>query len=505
MHPMRTLQRNLPFSGNRNTIKGRANAISQRKHLYDTVKQERLRHLALRWLFWAVPLTVLVPDYFAPALAFGCTVFLLLLLRLSSGFGKLMPIACPNGRADSLLYIPKIGFTALPLEFITALFFLWRLLGISYSHFKLNAISILFLWLTSFAAMLLIPRLLHSRALLHKFLFSITVTGGISGLIGTAQILFYKGGDCIFNPFWQWIQILLAKLIHMPFIPDFIQNEIPREIPVDINDRASSTFTNPVLFAIFMVMVFPFAYYCFLHMKGNVKKLLSLLSMAAILGGLTFSYSRGPYLALGVVVFILLFMGWKQIPVLAVCSPFALLAIWKTGILERLLSIFNSQDISINTRTDIWEVCLKLLRTKWLFGLGTSSENLREILIRDYGMQQPQVHNAHAHNLVLELLIENGILGLLLFAGMLLVFLWEMLRLCKLGREGRALGVTFIASVAGFCACGVTEYILYGPKLVQFFFLLLGIASAASRIYRKGYASGGICDPPKRKRTKLPK
>ena len=420
---------------------------------------------SILWLLLNVLLAALLPDFLSPALPVLCLIFYLRENR------KSIPLPRPE-----------------PLVLSVAVFLLWRMVGCLYSGgFWLNGLSINFLWFLGFLGMYLAAVLIRDKQTLEKALYFGALSGGIAGGIGTAQILIFKmkgtftpAQRTFFNPFWEWLNRLAAKLMTLSIVPEFIKNEIPRAVPIDINDRANSTFTNPVFFACFMVIAFPLAVWGILQLKERKKRLLCAGSALCMLGGLAFSYSRGPYLALGAAVFVLLFLDKRSIFVLLGASPLAGLAMWKTGMLDRLLTIFSSTDVSINTRTDIWKAVLELLREKWLFGLGTGVEPLRKILTEQYGIKQP-----HAHNLPLELLIESGILGLLLFAGIVGLFAWQMLRLCRVSQDARRFAVCLLAAVCGFLACGVTEYIFYGPKLVQFFLLILGVAQAGGLVLRE--------------------
>ncbi len=423
--------------------------------------REQQERAAVHWLLLSVLLSPLLPDFLSPVLP-----LLYLFYYLRAG----RPVIRTEMR--SLLI------------FVLLLFFAWRIIGIFYSGFWLNGVSITFLWLSSFTVALLFPVLVTRRELLDKALLYIGISGGIAGFIGTVQILIFKMKTVFtpeqrkfFNPFWEWINRLVAKCLTLPFMPQFITAEIPRSVPIDINDRANSTFTNPVFFAVFLVLAFPVAVYGLLYCKERIKKISYGISCLCMLGGLAFSYSRGPYLAFAVSLFVLLFYGKKMLLLALGAAPVGLLVMWRAGVIDRLLTIFNSADVSISIRTNIWKACLALLREHWLFGIGTGVEPLRKILAEQYGIEQP-----HAHNIVLELLVENGVFGLCFFAAVIGAFIWNVIRLCKLSREGRLLGVTLLSCMAGFLFCGATEYILYGPKLVFSFFVLLGLSLAAQPV-----------------------
>lgn len=254
---------------------------------------------------------------------------------------------------------------------------------------------------------------------------------------------------------------------------------LPRQTPFHIYSRASSTFTNPIFFACFLVMVLPLAVYCVFYLKDKKKKWLSLACIVLIVGGIACSYSRAPYLATATTVFVLLFMGWKQALSIVATSP-VFLFVFPSGVYKRLLSLLNSKDGSIIIRSRVWDASMETLREKWVWGLGPGVGNVRDILVNQYNVNQP-----HAHNLFLQLFLEGGILGGSLFTLIILWILVDMIILCFRSKEGRPFAVAILASMTGFLTCGVTDYVLYGPKILQFFMVLLGLALAGKKIYAK--------------------
>lgn len=50
-------------------------------------------------------------------------------------------------------------------------------------------------------------------------------------------------------------------------------------------------------------------------------------------------------------------------------------------------------------------------------------------------------------------------------------------------KECRALGITLLASLAGLVCCGMFDFIFYGPKPIQIFFMLSGVIEAVRRLY----------------------
>lgn len=429
--------------------------------------QKKSWDTASRWMLAALLLVPLVPDFAAPGLAFGCLWFCVKFIKHHE-------------------YILEIEAIQVMLACLTV----WRLIGCLYSGYFLGGFGPMFLWVLSLSGIVIIPMVLRDRKMMDKALIMIVLAGGIAGGIGIMQYFLYRADfssaelkaelNELFNPFWHFINKGAAKLL-MEF-PEFMIQDLPRTEPIAIRNRANSTFTNPVFFACFEVLIFPIVFNSFFYFKSKKKKALAFVSSILILGGIAFSYSRGPYLALAVGVAILLFSGWRQLTVMLCAAPVFLVGFVKSGAFTRLLSSLNSQDVSVNTRTAIWDASFEILKNPriFLFGMGTGVEPMRAVLLETYQIKQP-----HAHNLVLQLLIENGLIGLLLFAGILVAFLFSMVQLIRLSKEARGLGVSILAGVVGFCACGMTDYLFYGPTLVQYFFLMLGFAIAVHRLYMK--------------------
>ena len=158
----------------------------------------------------------------------------------------------------------------------------------------------------------------------------------------------------------------------------------------------------------------------------------------------------------------------------------AVVAAVASGVFKRLLTLFSSDDISVNTRSQIWKACFEMLDGHLLFGYGTGVNNVREQLHETYGIMQP-----HAHNIFLQITLENGIIGLAIFLGACIVFGISMIKLAHCGKKERGVAVTLTACLVAFCACGMTDHLLYGLKPVCYMMMLFGMGSAAVRIYRK--------------------
>lgn len=365
-------------------------------------------------------------------------------------------------------------------------FMAWQYIGIVHSANKPDSLAFSFLWLFMFSGFVFAYNLLDDEKFLEKIFVTIALGGGLAGSIGVGQIFLLRFGHLIspglstfFNPFWGSLDVFLTKIAVNRVLPQSIVQILPRHEPIQFVERASATFTNPLFFSCWLVMALPFAAYSFFYSKSKRKKLLFLICIVGIIGGIAASYSRAPYLAATVTVLVMIFFGWRQaLQILAITPVFLL--IFPSGVYARLLAILDLNDGSITTRADVWSACIETFKTKWLWGLGPGVGNTRNLLINQYGIFQP-----HAHSLFLQLYLEGGIIGGSLFLALIVWIFIDIIILYARSKQNRPLAVTFFASFTGFLVCGITDYVLYGPKILQFFMLFLGLVVAAKRIYAK--------------------
>lgn len=420
-----------------------------------------------RWLWTAAVFTLaaLLPEYVLPVLCLAAA------------------IAALRGRMPFA-----------PTEKAALAFYAWVLVGVAYSGARVSALATVFLWGFFFLGWRGARRTVDTAPKLDAMLFCGAVSGGVAGGIGILQMVLFHYGAYIrkplktcLNPFWHLLDSAVARFA-VRLWPEKFAFLLQRTDFIAIRDRAAGTFTNPVFFAVFLCMMLPLCAFGVFYFHSRARRLISLLCMGLTLGGIACSYSRGPYLALVVVFAVLLFYGrraaWKLLCALAVAV--AGLSVAAGGVFRRLLTLLHPEDISVNTHAEVWRACFDMLRGHWLFGYGTGVDNVRRALHETYHVKQP-----HAHNILLEILLENGVVGAALFCGMLLLLAVRLIRMAKQGGKARGLAVTLLASVAGFCACGMTDDLFYGMKPLCCFMLVLGLSECAVHLYAPANEGGG--------------
>lgn len=355
-------------------------------------------------------------------------------------------------------------------------FMSYQLVTLLWANNKLYTLAISMMWMGTFLAYLMLANGVKSEKVLDRFLFLAAVSDGIMGLIAALQSILYgllpKNIITIFgenialnelpNPFWR----ILDRLV-LGFLPIQI---LPYEDP----SRATATYNNPLVYASVAVMLLPIALYCAYSLKGK-HRLVSIFCIILSVSGIILSKSRGPCIALIVILALSFLYGLKKWIVLWLCcSPFII--VFANRYLRDFLISFIG-DNSTNTRIRIWQASFEMIEENWFIGLGTGVQNIWDVLYNQYGINQP-----HAHNIILEFILEGGIIGLLLFIIFLGFFVYDMIRLFRSSPKDRLLASSLIIGVAAFCFCGMFDFVFMSPKQLLSFMMVLGLSQAALRI-----------------------
>ena len=374
---------------------------------------------------------------------------------------------------------PKFGDLGISILVYMA----WMLVSCLWTSSVISSIASIGLWSLMFAGYYFFTETIETQEDVERLIFCATLCAGIAGAIGVGQMVLYHVSVEVskyFNPFWRFIDYGVEKLV--VFLPEFITSKMGSTTFHSFATRACGTYSNPLFFATIQVMLFPFAAHTFLCSEDKKRKLIGLICFATSLGGVACSYSRGPYLYACIIFAVLLFYGGKKtLKLLGIGGVTAggILVVFN-GTVKRILSLLNDKDISVNTRKGLYSAIFEMIEDKPIFGYGTGFDNVRQMLHNTYNIKQP-----HAHNIFLEAWVEHGIIGPVLLAGILVVFLINIIRLAKCGKKQRELSVTLFASVAGFVLCGITDCLFYGLKPLQYFMMVLGLSQAIFAIYLK--------------------
>jgi putative inorganic carbon (hco3(-)) transporter len=258
-------------------------------------------------------------------------------------------------------------------------------------------------------------------------------------------------------------------------------------------NRAQAGFSHPTALALVLVLTFPIAFAAGLRGPPALRPLM-LAAAALALTGLLLTHTRGAII--GGIVAILVMMRWAPFRRLAATFLVAVLVVTAinldavteaapvTVVGERLGTLASLKTRN-DDRADIWGKSPTIFAENALLGVGQGNFSIAS---RRHGVLD--VGGApfdHAHNLLINVALELGLVGLIV----LLVFLVQVIRagLSALRNSGPAdypLVLALAASLAGLLVNSVTEYPLRTNVIMALIMIEIGALIAFARLAASG-------------------
>lgn len=253
-----------------------------------------------------------------------------------------------------------------------------------------------------------------------------------------------------------------------------------------ISGRIVSLWENPNVLAEFLLVAVFVSLGCLIGFRAVSTKILALATLLAAGSSLALTWSRGAWVAAAVaLVAMLLILSHKTIPLVAVLLIGGAVSLFflPDSFIARLESIVTFSDSSVLYRLNIWRGCSALIRKSFLTGIGVGEE---AFALGYHGFALPGIEAApHSHNLFMQILIELGLMGLLLFVGMLLL-LWRsafsFFKARSFQCSQSVIALSLLTAVGALLINGLTDYIWYNSRIYLLFWLVIGLITAARRI-----------------------
>ncbi|MEI7451577.1 MAG: O-antigen ligase family protein [Candidatus Falkowbacteria bacterium] len=234
---------------------------------------------------------------------------------------------------------------------------------------------------------------------IFKIIAAISIAGAISSLYGVLQIL---GID-----FLNWSE------------------------PPALTGRTTSTLGQPNFLGSYLLFVLPLSFYLITTAKNKIWRWLCIFFTFLNLACLLFTSSRGAWVALflGLVVLGISYLAknrtaifnkinWRYLVavLLGIFLLFGTLMSYDNFLRQRVFGIFDFENGSVAARVYFWRASVDAISKEPVFGYGL--ENQEEILIKYYDKDWGVFGNVNArtnraHNLILDILLTSGIIGLL--------------------------------------------------------------------------------------------
>lgn len=425
-----------------------------------------------------IALTLLVPEYFAP-------VFAIL------AFAAAMREAKSSGNGI------RVGTMVNPIFAVLIIMGA----GILWSQNKFSTFYTVLLWVSAIFIYMAFTTALTNRRRLEMAIFVITVAVSVNGIIAGIQFFLYSALNIdVSMSFWSGFDSWFLGLFKT-------------SLPGTLTDRTSATFGNPNVFAESMVMLLPFGmYFACSHRKDPRHNICRVLVPLAVYGTL-FSFSRGAYLALIIILLMYALFHIKKLKYVLIALVIVVLLIpssvytrflsidgvkeflhgvltdfsshgtnYEGSLLDSLMNFFESAvskggvEESSRLRFDAWISTLRLIAERPIFGYGAGYVNIREIIM-DSG-----ILIFHTHNFILQTLMEGGVL-------LLAAFSWLIISVFKKGfllirrTSAPKLGLSMECFIIAFAVTGLTDLPLLTVKIMYSFAIALGLTEAAAGLY----------------------
>jgi O-antigen ligase len=257
--------------------------------------------------------------------------------------------------------------------------------------------------------------------------------------------------------------------------------------------RIASFFSHPNQLAGFVVLFVPLSVGLYRSFDSRLARagcvLLPFLALAAAL----VTYSRGVLVALAalVVVFARSRRAWPLIAGAAVVVVLLAPAAWH----DRVADVGRLDRPEIATRLDFWDAALSMFQGNPLLGVGLNNfdvayvglERTGRSFLPGTGLAAPET----AHNLYLNTLAEQGLVGIAALA--LLVLAAGRLALALRRSDDprvRAYGLGLLGAGIGLLVSNVFDVTFVDPKTSILAWTILGVGAALQRIDARRRAGG---------------
>lgn len=252
----------------------------------------------------------------------------------------------------------------------------------------------------------------------------------------------------------------------------------------DIETRVISTFGNPNVLGEYLLLLIPICVGVILGIKNGYHKVIHLFIVAMLSLCMIYTYSRGNWIGLLIAIFIFFAFYDKRFIWLALIGLVLLPLFMPQNVINRFTSVGDMEDSSTSYRVYIWIGTLKMLKDYWLCGIGVGTEAF-ELMYSNYALSA--ITAPHSHNLYLQIITENGILGIVVFAVVMVVYFKQCISTvitCK-DKLLRSVIIGLASGMLGYLVQGVFDNVWYNYRVFLLFFIILGITAVCIEVSKK--------------------
>lgn len=234
----------------------------------------------------------------------------------------------------------------------------------------------------------------------------------------------------------------------------------------DIGGRVTSLFSNPNILAVYLLLYFPFSLWeTFLPQnKGRIRIFYAVTTAFCALC-ILFTWSRGAWLgvALEILLFLLFYSRKSRFLIRFTPLLIILIPLLPNNFKSRLLSIGDLGESSIRYRLQTWQGTLRMLGGHPV-GIGVGERAWRTVYPQFAVSGTKTV--MHAHNVFMQVAIELGIVGLVVFLTLIFV---------AIARAFQRKSIAALAAISGALVMGMFDHLWYYPGMLVPFWSILAL------------------------------
>lgn len=245
--------------------------------------------------------------------------------------------------------------------------------------------------------------------------------------------------------------------------------------------RIYSTLDNPNVLGEYLLFIIPLAFGMLYYLKNNFYKLAAPGILGVTVLCMVFTQSRGAWLGLILTLALFALLNDRRLVLLGLAGLMFSPVIMPRSIIERFTSIGNMSDSSTSYRVNIWLAALLMIQRFWPSGIGLGTDTFVYIY-RLFAFNAGYAF--HSHNLYLQLVIDMGIFGLIVFIAYMCCFFKNLLVTVSTSKDKflKAVSAALCAGMAGYLLQGFTDNVWYNYRIVAMFWLLMALSGAAANI-----------------------
>jgi O-antigen ligase len=152
---------------------------------------------------------------------------------------------------------------------------------------------------------------------------------------------------------------------------------------------------------------------------------------------------------------------------------------------ERILSIADFNHPSIKSRFVMWETGLKIIKDHPVFGIG--EVDLKKIYVH-YKPIEFHAEGSHMHNNFLQLILNLGIPGFLIWLSLIVYIFIRQIKICILTKKHfilNALALASLISMVAFQISGLTEWNFSDFEFAAVLWFNLSLAFIVEKLYKQ--------------------